>query len=89
MALPGAAWLRFARPHYFHDPLSDIWSQNVPVCYQLAGCFLLPAIFRPVSRRHVVTACAVDACGICDAGAIPAASIVSAVTFFLEMTQRH
>jgi len=48
--------------------------QAVPVCDQLAECLGLPAMFRPATRDQVVTACGANACGIWDAGAIPAAS---------------
>ena len=40
----------------------------------LAECLVLPAMFRPATRRHVVTTYRAICCGNWDAGAIPAAS---------------
>ena len=50
----------------------------MPVCDQLAECLVLPAMFRPATGRHVVTIFGTNACGIRDAGAIPASSILRA-----------
>jgi hypothetical protein len=72
--------LRFARPHQFHDRVHDRRRQEVPVCDQLAECIVLPAMFRPAIRRHVVTTFGTITYGNRDAGAIPAASISSVIT---------
>jgi hypothetical protein len=66
--------LNLGRPHQFQDCVPDERRQAVPGCDQLAECLVLPAMFRPGTKRHAVTTYRANACENGDAGAIPAAS---------------
>ena len=54
-AVPQTATQESPAPHQFHDLVPDGRCQRVPVCDQLEECLVLPAHFRPATKRHVVT----------------------------------